>query len=200
MFFNCLVNSWCTEHDVYLATLGFRPSEFVDALNEAIVTPRAHAQELVERHAKLTRLFTTMSAVDMTEDPVFYPSEVTRDVSNIHTARLITECAPEYFYYSAPQKMILPSGREVRTREGVVYPGTDEMYCVDRGSGAFSPWTPVDRLRETAGIRSREAVSAHGGGICSASPGVSGSTGGALALGGIALVVVVMRRRRRAAA
>lgn len=200
-FFNCLVNGWCTEHDAYLAALGFRPEEFVDALNEAIVTPRAHAQEIVERHAKLTRLYTTMSATDMTEDPVFYPSEAARDVSNVHTARMITECEPQYFAYTAPQKLVLPSGREVRTREGIVYPGTDAMYCEDRGSGAFSPWTPVDRLRETAGIRSREAVRAHGGGICSASSSAGSAGGGAaggVALAAIALGVVVGRRRRRA--
>lgn len=199
-FFNCLINSWCSEYDAHLAALGFRPEEFVNALNEAIVTPRAHAQEIVERHAKLTRLYTTMSASDMTEDPVFYPSEAARDVSNVHTARLITECAPQYFYYTAPQKMVLPSGREVRTREGIVYPGTDAMYCEDRGSGAFSPWTPVDRLRETADTRSREAVSARGGGICSASSSAGGSAGGsaagAAALVAIALGVVVARRRR----
>jgi len=178
VFFNCLVNSWCTDYDAYLAGLGFRPSEFVDALNEAIVTPRAHAQDIVERHAKLTRLFTTMSAGDMTEDPVFYPSVAAREVSNIHTARLITECDARFFYYTAPQKMILPSGREVRTREGIVYPGSDAMYCEDRGSGAFSPWTPIDRLRETADLRSRAPIAARGGGICSASHGAGGSAAG----------------------
>lgn len=196
VFFNCLVNSWCTDYDSYLAGLGFRPSEFVDALNEAIVAPRAHAQEIVERHAKLTRLFTTMSATEMSEDPVFYPSLAARDVSNIHTARLITECAPEYFYYTAPQKLILPSGREVRTREGIVYPGTDTTYCEDRGSGAFSPWTSIDRLRATADLRSHEAISARGGGLCSASPTSRGSAGGALAFATLALGIAVRRRRK----
>ncbi len=196
MFFNCLVNSWCTDYDAYLAGLGFRPSEFVDALNEAIVTPRAHAQEIVERHAKLTRLFTTMSARDMTEDPVFFPSTAARDVSNVHTARLITECDARYFYYTAPQKMVLPSGREVRTREGIVYPGTDAMYCEDRGTGAFSPWTPIDRLRETADLRSRAPIAARGGGICSASQGAGGSAAGAIAFAALTLVVAARRRRR----
>ena len=179
-FFNCLVNSWCSEHDAYLLALGFRPSEFVDALNEAIVMPRAHAQALVARHPKLTRLYTTMSAADMTEDPVFYPSPAAREVSNVHTARMITECAPQYLAYQAPQKLVLPSGREIRTREGIVYSGSDESFCGARGA------IPLHRESRFSGL-------------CSASSGMTGGAGGALAFAAMTVVAAVLRRRRRAA-
>jgi len=194
-FYNCLVQSWCSGYEDYLAGLLFQPADFVAALEEAILAPRRNAQAMVGRHPMLTRLYTTMSAAEMTEDPVFYPSDAARTVSNIHTARLITECSPDYFWFAAPQRLVLPTGREVRAREGVVYPGSDEMYCADRGAGTFSPWTPVDTLRETADLRAREAVSASGSGLCSASPGAGGA-GGALAALGAVIAAIVARRRR----
>src|SRR5690606_12994079 len=101
-------------------------------LNAAIVTPRAEAQAMLERHTKLTRLFTTMSAEDMTEDPVFFLSESMPDVSNIHTATLVTECGPEYFFDQAPQKLVLPNGSEETVRAGTPYTGTDDEYCMER--------------------------------------------------------------------
>ncbi len=195
-FYNCLVQGWCTSYEGYLAGLAFRPADFVAALDAAILAPRRNAQAILERHPTLTRLYTTMSAAEMTEDPVFYPSDAARAVSNVHTARLITECAPEYFWFAAPQRLVLPTGREVRAREGVVYPGDDDAYCADRGAGIFAPWTPIDTLRATASERARQAVSAGGGGLCSASSRAGGA-GGALAALGVVLAAVVARRRRR---
>jgi hypothetical protein len=194
-FYNCLVQSWCSGYEAHLAGLVFRPADFVAALEEAIVAPRRNAQAIVTRHPTLTRLYTTMSAAEMSEDPVFYPSDAARAVSNIHTARLITECSPEYFWFAAPQRLVLPTGRSVRAREGVVYPGDDAAYCADRGAGTFSPWTPVDKLRETADLRAREAVSASGSGLCSASPR-AGGTGGAFAALAAVIAALVVRRRR----
>jgi hypothetical protein len=194
-FYNCLVQSWCGGYEGYLAALLFQPADFVAALDAAIVAPRRNAQAIVERHPTLTRLYTTMSAAEMTEDPVFYPSDAARAVSNVHTARLITECSPEYFWFAAPQRLVLPTGREVRAREGVVYPGDDDAYCADRGAGTFAPWTPIDTLRATASERARQAVSAGGGGLCSASPRTGGA-GGALAALAAVIVALVARRRR----
>lgn len=186
-FYNCLVDRGCSAHDGYLATLAFDPSALVDDLNTAIVTPREEALAMLARHPKLTRLFTTMDAEDMTEDPVFTLEESMPDVSNVHRATLVTECGPDYFEWSAPQRIELPSGVAQRVRAGRAYTGTDAEYCEERGPAG---WGGSGGTAEPDGRR------AGGGGSCSASSLPSG-VGGGVALAS-ALLLVVLRRRRRA--
>ena len=175
-FFNCLISPRCPSDVGVLAALGFRPSELVDAINAAIIAPRTHAQRVVERHATLTRLYTTMSAADMTEDPVFYPSPGARPVSNVHTATRVTECAPAYRLQDAPQKLVLPSGRETVTRVGIVFRDTDESIC--RASG-------MELARRG----------------CSTSPGTPSGVATALSFGAMSLGALALRvSLRRAAA
>lgn len=192
-FYNCLVQGWCTdpEVDAHLASLMFDPNAMVDALNEAILDPRREAQGMLDAHAHMTRLFTTLSAEEMTEDPMFVlSSELTQEVSNVHRATLRTECGPDYFSWTAPQTFVLPSGRTEQVREGVRYFGSDAEYCEDRDRG-FYPGTSIETLREIAGSRT---VRPGGGGMCSIGAGSAGVVGGSiLALGVLALV----RRRRR---
>jgi MYXO-CTERM domain-containing protein len=190
-FYNCIVGFWCdSSTQAYLDALAFDPNAFVDALNEAIIDPRREAQEMLERHSHLTRLFTTMSSEEMTEDPLFERSdELPREFSNRHTAVLRTDCGPDYFHWTAPQSLVFPSGREEQVREGVPYLGSDSQYCEDYYGGDFHPGTPMDRLREIA--RTRRAQPG-GGGLCSAGPGQSPAW---LALV-IAAVVFAAQRRR----
>ncbi len=190
-FYNCIVQGWCSDPavDAHLASLEFDPSAFVDALNEAIIDPRREAQAMLDSHAHLTRLFTTLSAEEMTEDPEFVLStDLAQEVSNVHRATLRTECGPDYFAWTAPQSLILPSGRTEVVREGVAYHGTDDEYCEDVGDG-FYPGTPVERLREIARSRS---VRPGGGGLCSI--GARGAAGGAVLV--LAALALAWRRRR----
>ncbi len=191
-FYNCLVNDWCIEYDSYLETLDFDPNAFVDALNEAIVEPRNRTQEMVESFPQLTRLFTTMSAEEMTLDPLFDVDPDVPEVSNIHRATQVTECSPEYFSFDAPQKLVLPSGREVQLREGIAYLGTDEEYCEDRSGGMYGPSVDPETARTTARAR---GLDLGGGGGCSTTGG-AGGLGFAL-LAGLGLVLGAARRRRR---
>ncbi len=193
-FYNCIVSGYCPTYDSYLATLAFDPSGFVDALNEAIVQPRADAQAMLDSQPKITRLFTTMSADEMTLDPVFGLSSpgALPDVSNVHMATFVTKCGPQYFYWSAPEVLELPSGRSVSVRDGIPYTGTDAEYCADYESGAFTPWTTPAVARATAVRRSTEPG---GGGGCSAAGGAGGT--GALFLVGLAVLFGVERRRRK---
>jgi len=190
-FYNCIVNEWCMDFDGYLETLEFDPNALVDALNEAIVEPRNDAQAMVAAHPQLTRLFTTMSAEDMTLDPLFDLDEDVAPVDNVHLATQLTECSADYFQFHAPQKLILPSGREVVTREGISYPGSDEDYCLDREGGMYGPSVDVDRARATAATR---GVSLGGGGGCSAAGGTGGL--GLALLAGLGILVSTRRRRR----
>jgi len=196
-FYNCLVQRWCTgdpEVDAHLAELDFLPSELVDALNEGIVEPRAAAQEMVESQPHLTRLYTTISPEEMDEDPMFIPStELPREYDNRHEAILRTHCGPEYFSWTAPRDLILPSGRVERVQEGVPYYGSDGELCEDMRSGGFTPWADRETLREVAAARNTRVG---GGGLCSVSPGRAGGLGGAgVLLAG--LFAFAWRRRNR---
>jgi hypothetical protein len=146
---------------------------------------------MLDAHEHMTRLFTTLSAEEMTEDPEFMlSSELPLTYSNVHQATLRTECGPDYFYWTAPQTLTLPSGRSEVVREGVRYHGTDDEYCEDMGHG-FYPGAPMETLREIAASRSLRPA---GGGLCSIGAG-AGSAGGAL-LVGLGLLAFFWRRRR----
>jgi uncharacterized protein (TIGR03382 family) len=132
-----------------------------------------------------------MSAEDMTLDPLFDLDADVPEQSNIHTATQITDCSSDYFSFDAPQRLVLPSGREVVTREGISYPGTDEEYCDDRAGGMYGPGVEPARARATAAMR---GVSLGGGGGCNASGGAGGI--GFAMLAALGLVVVGRRRRR----
>lgn len=189
-FYNCLARGWCEEYDEYLTTIVFDPNSLVNDLNEQIIEPRRVAQEMVESHGHLTRLFTTMSAEEMTVDPMFQAStELPREHSNVHVATRTRHCSGDYFDWTAPTSLTLPSGRTMETSPGVVYRGTDREYCEDRGEG-FRPSSSMDRLQEIAETRNTRLRG--GGGGCSASPGASGLGLGALAFG---LLAFVWRRR-----
>jgi len=190
-FYNCIVNDWCMRYDAYLSELEFDPAALVDNLEEAVLTPRREAEEMLGRHPQITRMFTTMSADEMNEDPVFVLDDDMPEVSNVHTATLVTECSPEYFRWAAPQKIVFASGAEEMTREGVAYPGTDAEYCEDRRTGDFGPYADPETLRETAEMR---ATTVAGGGGCSAAPAAAAGSGlGTLLLG--ALLLAIRRRR-----
>lgn len=192
-FYNCLARSWCADYDAYLADLVFDPNALVDDLNEGIVEPREQAQAMLDEHGHLTRLFTTMSADEMDEDPMFSVSaELPREHSNVHTAIRRIHCGPEYFYWTAPVTAVLPSGHTERIREGVAYYGSDDEYCEDRMENGFYPGAADERLREIAA--SRNGALRGGGGACSASRGGGSLAGLAVAL--LGLLGFAWRRRR----
>jgi hypothetical protein len=147
----------------------FDPEALVLAIDEAITTPRLAGQAMLDGHATLTRLFTTMSAADMSLDPEFRIDEGIADVSNVRTASLVTECSEAFYPSTAPQRLILPSGRATRFREGVEVED-DEALCARSG------------MRVASG--GCAAATARGGSAMSV----------ALAIG---LVVAIGTRRRR---
>ena len=193
-FYNCLTQGWCAfDVDAYVDEHGFNPVGLVDALDEAIIQPRERAQEMLGSQPHLTRLYTTMSADEMDEDPMFMRSdELAAEYSNIHTAVRRTECGPEYFYWTAPTYLVMPSGREIEVQRGIPYRGTDAAYCDDRYMGGFHPGADEDSLRE---IARRRNLRAGGGAVCAARP--VGSVGfGALGVLSLAALALAWRRRR----
>ena len=100
---------YCYSEDIEL-----EPSEFLDALEQNVIEPFRLMQDLFDDHAYATRLYTTMSAADMTLDPVFTYNKDLGDVSNVHTAERIIECNPEIYQFEAPWRIELPQGGVIR--------------------------------------------------------------------------------------
>ena len=114
----------------YSGRIEFVPSEFVAALDEQVIEPMKVVQNLVDAHPELTRLYTTMSASDMTLDPLFTFNPDQPDVSNVHTADRVIECSSAYYQFEAPWRIELPSGGIVR---GVGQPSQTWPITADTG-------------------------------------------------------------------
>ena len=95
---------------------------FLRTLYEGVVRPVMRAQDLLIARPYFTRLFSTMSAEDMTMDPAFDFNPDLADVSNQHVADAIVECNSAISYEDAPWRLLLPQG-------GVL-----------RGKGRFPTW------------------------------------------------------------
>lgn len=62
----------------------------------------------------MTRLYTTMSADEMTVDPLFTFNPELPTVSNVHTAERIIECNPDIDQFDAPWRIEFPQGGVIR--------------------------------------------------------------------------------------
>jgi hypothetical protein len=100
--------------------LVFDPDALADELEAIVVTPLREGQELFARHRYLTRLFTTLSADEMTVDPVFSFNPDLPEVNNFRTAKARFECPlgdPEDPNFEEIVLVItLADGREIRSR------------------------------------------------------------------------------------
>jgi Uncharacterized protein conserved in bacteria (DUF2330) len=99
---------YCYEGD-YLAD-----ADFASALEKDVIEPARSVQKLLDGHAHVTRLYSTLSAPEMTVDPLFTFNPTLPTVSNIHTAERIIECEKGYYEYEAPWRIELPQGGVVR--------------------------------------------------------------------------------------
>jgi hypothetical protein len=100
---------------------------FLAAIEEQVVKPMRDTQALLDSRPYFTRLYTTLSAREMTIDPVFDFNPDLPSLSNQHTAERVVECSPDYFVSEAPWRATLPSGQVVRG-QGFGWPvtgGTD---------------------------------------------------------------------------
>jgi MYXO-CTERM domain-containing protein len=159
-----------------------------------VFDPLEATAALFEAHPYVTRLYTTMSADEMTVDPMFDFNAELPDLSNQHTAEQVIECGDDIFFGDAFWRVELADGRVVRGRTGV-WPfvlgdmpantrtlrvgttGTGEVVednaeAIDRALAMHNVTVP------TAGDRDGCACSGSGG-------GATGFALGALALGAL---------------
>jgi hypothetical protein len=79
-----------------------------------VIEPMRRVQDLIDAHPTLTRMYTTLSAEEMTLDPIFAFNADAPDVSNVHTADRIIECNPTVFQFEAPWRIELANGDVIR--------------------------------------------------------------------------------------
>ena len=98
-----------------LAGFDFDEAACANELEAAIVAPLRHAQELFDRLPYFTRLHTSLSAEEMTVDPVFAFNSEMGDVDNVHRATAVMVCENNGSYEAVPIVVTLADGREVLT-------------------------------------------------------------------------------------
>ncbi|MDD9945915.1 MAG: DUF2330 domain-containing protein [Myxococcales bacterium] len=121
---------------------------------EGVVKPVAETQKLVTKRPYLTRLFTSMSPQEMTEDPVFGFNPDLMDVSRFHRAQQTIKCSPELNRWEAPWVIELPQGGVITGEGGRSWP-------IEVGDGVPAALQVID-VNETGGgmvsVDNREMV------------------------------------------
>ena len=182
---------------------GFDPAAFVTDFEEGVIAPMADTAALfADRY--VTRLYTTMSADEMTMDPIFDFNQDLGDHDRNHVAERIIECDSGVSQFEAPWRTILPSGETVRG-SGNSWPiGMDDMPANRRVRRVGTEGEGEIIEDNVASIRSALADNnarnprrtfvpgVAGGGGCSA----AGGAGGLATLAFLGLGLVVARRRK----
>lgn len=170
---------------------------FAAAFRDRIVSPGEHAQDLLTQWPYATRMYTTISPHEMTEDPIFHPRGDLDEVTNIRQGNRRIRCSNDSIF-------TLPDGRQVFIPAGASWPQfPNEMPWEEEVSEIPTSGAPVtlannsariDELLETYNIAA--GYNAEGCQGCSVEDDSSGSRW-ALGLVGLVLGAGVISRRRR---
>jgi hypothetical protein len=181
----------------------FDPATFISQMDELVIKPMSETQELVNSLPYITRLYTTMSAAEMTLDPVFDFNSDLGDESNFHQAEQVIECSRDYTQNEAPWRVELPQGDTVYgvgqnwpvDAEDGDMPAT-RLIVQDEPMGSGQVVTDNSAEINDAIQRSNQRVSdeVSGGLACSATGNSAVDLSLALVMAGFGLVAV--RRRR----
>jgi MYXO-CTERM domain-containing protein len=110
---------------------------FASALAARIVDPARHADQLLANWPYLTRMFTTISPAEMTEDPEFQERDGLKTVSASGSGTLRVTC-------SGSRAMTLPDGRFVALSQPSSWPVfTDQMPWAERIEDLSTSGDPV---------------------------------------------------------
>lgn len=112
-FYECLS---CFEKQIDL--MAWDGAAFAAALQQRVIDPGEHANAILDANAYLSRLYTTISPGEMTEDPLFHQNAELADVPNNLTGTQRILCNGDSVF-------ILPDGREVYLPAGGTWPDFD---------------------------------------------------------------------------
>jgi MYXO-CTERM domain-containing protein len=186
-------------------TENFQPAEMAAELQTKVVEPTQAAAALFQQFPYLTRLYTTLSPEDMSEDPVFSYNRELKDVSNQHTGTLTYHCG----LYNNQSAAATPA--TLRTADGWVV-----EYPKGTGVSNFGGGQPTDPFVSPAGPSSQRIEilrdqgqpdvitdnaarisSALGDGGCGVGFGGRASRNMLGAFGMVAVAALLLLRRRR---
>jgi MYXO-CTERM domain-containing protein len=122
---------------------------FASALASRIVDPSRHADELIANWPYLTRMFTTISPAEMTEDPEFQERGDLKTVAASGSGTLRVTC-------SGSRAMTLPDGRLVALTPQQTWPAfSDQMPWAERIEDLSVSGEPVVLVDNTERINSQ---------------------------------------------
>lgn len=183
----------------------FDGTAFADEMWATMIEPLEHVQELFDALPYVTRMYTTLSAEEMTLDPIFAFNPDLDAFSNVHQADAIVDCGDGGDYYSSPVIIRLEDGREIVTGWDVDRGPLDGMPAADSfaETGASGQPRVVQDNRESINVALAEhnqtvgesfllPTYTTGRGGCSATGGTPAGSG----LAALALLGLVIRRRR----
>jgi MYXO-CTERM domain-containing protein len=168
----------------------FNNTGFVQEIRDIIVTPADKSLELLQSHPYLTRLFTTMSAEEMTVDPDFDFNNVAPDVSNLYTAKASFETC-DSDWNKRRVRLELPDGRYWYVNFG------DPPFGAGPTALRVEQWSsagPAALIQDNTRLVNK-ALDDNGGGVGTC--GCSSAEAGSAAL--LSLLVVLWGARRRRA-
>ena len=203
LFFSCIncYYGW-NEADID----GFDPVAFLADVAANVIDPIVETQALFEANPYVTRLYTTMSADEMTVDPIFDFNPDLGDVSNQHNADRIIECSPSVSRFEAPWRIELENGQVIRgsgtswpfATDSSAMPANERIVRVGNegeGEPVVDNTDSISAALEAHNATVAGPPSSRDGGLCSVSPsGGRGAAGFALAL--LAGLCFTVRRRR----
>jgi MYXO-CTERM domain-containing protein len=165
----------------YSADVEYSPAEFMAAIEDFVIEPVRRVQAIIDAHPTITRLYTTLSADEMTLDPLFGFNPDLGTVSNQHSADRIIECSSDLYQWEAPWRIELPQGGTVRGLPADV--GTWPAELADT-----PPNFRILRDAESGAGRvledNSESISAGLDAYNASVPGPAGSSGGSSGVGG----------------
>lgn len=94
------------------------PAAFATDLDERLIKPGKHAKDVLSLYPVLTRMYTTLSPAEMTEDPIFVAAPGLPSVGPMGTATQRITC-------DSQSGMTLPDGRQVGLPSGGGWPTFD---------------------------------------------------------------------------
>lgn len=169
----------------------FSPSAWIAALESDVIQPVRDVQVLIDRHPYVTRLYSTLSAAEMTIDPLFTFNADLADVSNIHRAERVIECNSNVTQTQATWRVELPQGGVIRGTGAEAQAGTWPGVALDlppnlkiTRMGATGPGVVLENNSD----KIQTLLAEHNAQVPMAGEGMAGAAtagaGGAIATGG----------------
>ncbi|MBZ5710390.1 DUF2330 domain-containing protein [Nannocystis pusilla] len=124
-------------------------SGFSTALNDRIIAPGVHAQELIDSYEYLTRMYTVISPNEMIADPIFH---INPDLGDVDSFRPATE----YNLCDGNSVVTLPDTREIFVPNGAPWPDfIGEMWWAEEIQQVALKGKPMHLVNNTAAINKK---------------------------------------------